>query len=112
MNDSDMEKKLLESGFTVKEINAIKSWANRGSVSCSVVLIQIRRVFIVSTILLLGLMALLISEFFRLNGGAGFYAVLAGFLLCLTAACMIAPMKLGVKITLNFKRIYNFNFPH
>lgn len=105
MKDIDMEEKLLKSGFTNKEISAIIFWANRDNVSCSVIIIQIRRVFISILILLLGLILLLISEFFRLSGGAGFYALLTGFFLCVTTAFIIAPIKLGAKIMLHFKKI-------
>lgn len=105
MNDIDMEEKLLKNGFTTKEIDAIIFWANRDNVSCSVIIIQIRRVFIGILIILSGLITLLISEFFRLSGGAGFYALLTGFFLCVITAFIITPVKLGAKITLHFKKI-------
>ncbi|WP_338502302.1 hypothetical protein VRB95_15555 [Erwinia aphidicola] len=101
--EDGIEKMLVEKGFTPKEIGDIKFWSERDGVSVDETVRRIRRVFIGSMMLLLFMLLLSISEYFRV-GGVGFYAVLGACLIGAIAVFTFAPLLLGAKVTFRIKK--------
>lgn len=103
MNDLEMEQKLADSGFTVKELAVLRSYREKGGATLSVLLNELRQrlLFSISILFLLCIAWCTIAVFGNEESLVSFSVTMMIFFVI---AYFITPMKIGIKSYLFFRK--------
>lgn len=103
-NDELIKRKMIDGGFTIKDINYIQRLAEKKGMSYSEVIPRVRRVCIGLFVFRLFFLFLLISGLVSEGEGEA-YGSLFAFLVVIITAEFFAPILFGAKILLRYKKI-------
>lgn len=104
MNNRDVEHRLVESGFTPKEVDIIRRWAENDNLSYLDVLSHMRLVFVRGAFVRVVLTLFMVLNFVS-RGWEGSYGAFFAYFIAMLTAEFFAPSVTGAKVFFRFNYI-------
>lgn len=101
MNNSQIESKLKENGFSDKDIICIKKWAEKENIKHAEAIKQIYKVFSGMALMFIFITAIAVYEYFQSDDFISFFIA---YMITAVLFFIFAPIRLGAKVLILIKK--------